>query len=95
MEKFYSSCILGGRCDFEMWKLEYFYVSERDLGKGYGKQMWNHMTNWCKEHKIQKIHFVTSDQAIGFYEKMGAIQDGMSQSTIDDRDIPHFICELS
>ena len=81
----------GLRRDFEMWELEYFYVSERDLGKGFGKQMWDHMTNWCKEHKIKRIHFVTSYQAVGFYEKMGAIQDGNSQSMIDGRSIPHFI----
>ena len=84
----------GLRYDSEMWELEYFYVSEQDLGKGYGRQMWNHMTNWCKEQKIGKIHFVTGYQAIGFYKKMGAIQDGVSKSTIDERDIPHFIYEL-
>ena len=84
----------GLRQDLETWELEYFYVSEQDLGRGYGKQMWDHMINWCKEHKIRKIHFVTSHQAIGFYEKMGAVQDGMSQSMIDGRTIPHFVYEL-
>lgn len=84
----------GLRCDSEMLELEYFYVLERDLGKGYGKQMWVHMTNWCKEHKIRKIHFVTSHQAVGFYEKMGAVQNGISKSMIDGRAIPHFIYEL-
>ena len=85
----------GIRYDSETWELEYFYVSERNLGNGYGKQMWNHMTNWCKEHKIRTIHFVTSHQAVGFYEKMGAIQKGISQSMIDGREIPHFVYELS
>lgn len=81
----------GLRRDAEMWELEYFYVSERELGKGYGKQMWAHMTSWCREHNVRKIHFVTSHQAIGFYEKMGATQDGTSQSMIDGRSIPRFI----
>ena len=39
--------------------MEYFYVSEQDICKGFGKQMWDHMTNWCREQKIRKIHFVT------------------------------------
>ena len=84
----------GLRCDSEVWELEYFYVSEQNLGKGYGKQMWDHMINWCKEQEIREIHFVTSYQAIGFYKKMGAIQNRMSKSMIDGRSIPHFIYEL-
>ena len=93
-KNFIPAAFWGLRRDFEMWELEYFYVSERELGKGCGKQMWNHMTNWCREHKIRKIHFVTSYQAVGFYEKMGAVQDGTFQSMIDGRAIPHFIYEL-
>lgn len=51
------------------WELEYFYISEQCLGKGYGKQMWNHLTDWCRRRSIPEFHFVTSPQAIGFYEK--------------------------
>lgn len=73
------------------WELEYFYISEQCLGKGYGKQMWNHLTDWCRRRSIPEFYFVTSPQAIGFYEKMGAKQDGMWRSSIDGRPIPHFI----
>ncbi len=76
------------------WELEYFYVEVSSLGKGYGKQMWSHMINWCEEHKIQTIHFVTSTQAVGFYERMGATKDYMAQSVIDGRSIPHFTYEV-
>ena len=84
----------GLRRDSDAWELEYFYVTEQDLGKGYGKQMWKHMTDWCKDRNIKSFHFVTSHQAVGFYEKMGAIQDGSSKSMIDGRAIPHFKYEL-
>lgn len=84
----------GLRRDYETCELEYFYVAEQYLGKEYGKQMWNHMINWCKEHKIRKFHFVTGYQTVGFYEKMGAMQDGISRSMIDERPIPHFIYEI-
>lgn len=76
----------GNQCE-----LEYFYISRESLNKGYGKQMWNHLTDWCRKQGIEKITFVTSWQAIGFYEKMGARQDGLSKSVIDGRDIPHFV----
>lgn len=75
-------------------ELQYFYVEQSDIGKGYGKQMWNHMINWCEEHNIHSIHFVTSPQAIGFYNKMGATNDRMTQSVIDGRTIPHFTYKI-
>lgn len=81
----------GLSCGMLGWELEYFYVSESYLINGYGKQMWYHMIRWCKDHSIHKISFVTSHQAVGFYKKMGAIQDTMVESIIDGREIPHFI----
>ena len=72
------------------WELEYFYVSETSLMKGYGKTMWNHLVSWSREQNITEFEFVTSPQAIGFYEKMGAIHDCNVKSSIDGREIPHF-----
>jgi len=84
----------GLKQDENDWELEYFYVAEHTLGKGYGQQMWRHMTDWCRSHAVASFHFVTSPQAIGFYEKMGAVQDGATHSSLDGRPIPHFICKL-
>lgn len=81
----------GMRPDENGWELEYFYVSENVLGKGLGKKMWKHMTGWCEEQGVKQFHFVTSPQAVGFYEKMGAVQDGESRSLMDGRPIPHFV----
>ena len=73
------------------WELEFFYVSEQAIGTGLGRKMWNHLTNWCRQQGIETFHFVTSPQAVGFYEKMGAVQDRMTVSSIDGRPIPHFV----
>ncbi len=75
----------------EKWELEYFYVSEAVIGHGVGRQMWSHMTDWCREHGICHIHFVTSPQAVGFYERMGAVQAGTVPSSIDGREIPYLV----
>ena len=77
------------------WELEYFYIAKPLLSRGYGAQLWGNMAAWCKTHGIADIHFVTSPQAVGFYEKMGAVQDGISGSAIDGRPIPHFHCRFS
>lgn len=84
----------GLKPDHDGWELEYFYVAERALGTGYGRRMWLHMTGWCRAHQIQQIHFVTSPQAIGFYEKMGAALSGTSRSVIDGRKIPRFVLDV-
>lgn len=79
----------GDRC-----VLEYFYIAEAYLDKGYGRRMWEHLTFWCRNHGICRIHFVTSWEAAGFYEKMGAQRDGEAVSVIDGRKIPCFRCCL-
>lgn len=71
-------------------KLEYFYIARSRLKHGYGKCLWNHFTGWCRDNKIREVTFVTSWEAVGFYRKMGAVQDGTSVSVIDGREIPHF-----
>lgn len=84
----------GIRQDRDAWELEYFYVAEERLGRGLGKQMWEHMTGWCGKQEICRIHFVTSPQAVGFYRKMGAVRDGETRSPVDGRPVPHFVYDL-
>ena len=81
-------CFWGITLSEDNCELEYFYVDENVLGHGYGKTMWLYMLNWCRENKIERISFVTSPQAVGFYEKMGAVVSGEALSTIDGRVIP-------
>lgn len=72
------------------WELAYFYVDETALGCGYGRQMWAHLTDWCRDNGVRAFTFVTSPQAVGFYRRMGAEPDGQAPSSIDGRPIPHF-----
>lgn len=62
--------------------LEFFYIKPQYIGKGYGKKMWNHLTNYCKENSINDFTLVTSPQAKEFYEKMGAIPIGEVESLL-------------
>lgn len=78
----------------ECAELEFFYIDVKHLKEGLGKHMWVHMISWCENQGIKKIEFVTSQQAVGFYEKCGAVQDGKSISTIDGREIPHLSFEI-
>ena len=69
-------------------ELEYFYIESGQTGKGFGKQLWNHLADWCHSNGIRRIDFVTSHPAVKFYTRCGAVLDGTTRSSIDGREIP-------
>ncbi|EGO62565.1 GNAT family N-acetyltransferase [Acetonema longum] len=71
------------------WELEYFYIAAEHIGRGFGGQLWHSLIDKCKENRIDYFEFVTSPQAVGFYEKMGAVTIGQVKSLISkERIIP-------
>ena len=87
-------CFWGAICKGNRCELEYFYVSTKEINKGLGKVMWENFISWCYLNKIKEISFVTSEEAIGFYKKMGAILVDKVASSIDHRLIPKFELQL-
>lgn len=87
-------CFWGMINSENTYELEFFYVDEEKLGCGYGRIMWEQMMEWCRSHGVKKFVFVTSPQAVGFYERMGAEVSGSAHSTIDGREIPRLIYYL-
>lgn len=76
-------------------ELEYLYVGPEHIGKGIGKLMWNHLIVHCKDNSIDRITFVTSPQAVGFYTKQGAVQVGEVESLVrKGRMVPRFIYDI-
>lgn len=72
--------------------LEYLYIEPESIGKGYGKILWDHMVNTCKNQGIKEIVLVTSPQAKEFYTKMGAVQSGEVESIVmKGRKIPRLV----
>jgi N-acetylglutamate synthase-like GNAT family acetyltransferase len=75
--------------------LEYFFIEPESIGMGYGKLLWNHMVNICREQGIYEFSLVTSPQAKEFYTKMGARQTGEVDSVvISGRKIPKLVYTL-
>lgn len=72
--------------------LEYFYIEPNCIGQGYGKILWNHLTDQCKKMNIWQVELVTSPQAKAFYVKMGAVQiDEVSSMVMKNRKIPKLL----
>ena len=65
-----------------IWELEFFYISQEYIGKGYGRKLWNSLVAECKKRGISEIQLVTSPQSAQFYEKMGAKVIGRTESLI-------------
>lgn len=65
-----------------LWELEYFYMTVGRIGKGHGRQLWGSLIEECKKNQIEKFEFVTSPQAVKFYEKMGAETIGRVKSVL-------------
>lgn len=76
-------------------ELEFLYVDSGKIRMGYGRHLWNHMSEWCRLNNIMRIDFVTSQPAVGFYLKCGAMLNGTAYSVIDGREIPKLYCEFS
>ncbi|WP_081743192.1 GNAT family N-acetyltransferase [Acetivibrio clariflavus] len=76
-------------------ELELFYIKPQYIGKGYGKEMWNHLIDYCKRMDIKFFYLVTSPQAKGFYEKMGAVViDEVDSLLREGRKIPRLKFEV-
>ncbi|QAT51196.1 GNAT family N-acetyltransferase [Caproiciproducens sp. NJN-50] len=77
------------------WQLEFFYVCAASIGKGYGRNLWNELLAFCREERIGRFEFVTSPQAVPFYEKMGARVVGEEASLLKKgRTIPKLLYSL-
>lgn len=76
-------------------ELEFLYIDSGKIRMGYGRHLWNHMSEWCRLNNIKRIDFVTSQPAVGFYLKCGAMINGTAYSVIDCREIPKLYCEFS
>ncbi len=62
--------------------LEYFYLDPAYIGKGLGRVLWDHLSEFCRNRGIIDFSFVSSPEAQAFYEKMGAVRVGEVSSLV-------------
>ena len=65
------------------YELEYFYIEQRQLGKGLGKILWKYVNDICIENKISTMRIVCGKYVTGFYLKMGAEKIGELESKVN------------
>jgi len=67
----------------EYMELELCYVRKDEIGKGYGRMIWDHMGKICRANGIERVVLICSDVVKGYYESMGARIIEKKESIID------------
>lgn len=62
--------------------LEYFYLDPAYIGKGFGRELWDHLVEFCRNRGILEFVLVSAPEARLFYEKMGAVVVGDVNSLV-------------
>lgn len=62
--------------------LEYFYLDPAYIGRGLGRELWDHLLEFCRSRGILELVFVSSKEAKAFYERMGAVNTGEVNSLV-------------
>ena len=62
--------------------LEYFYLDPAYIGKGFGRELWDHLVEFCRNRGIIEFVLVSAPEARLFYEKMGAVVVGDVNSLV-------------
>ena len=63
--------------------LENLWITPEYIGKGVGKQLFNHAINRSRDLGYQTLQLEAEPNAIGFYEKMGMYTIGEHQYELD------------
>jgi N-acetylglutamate synthase-like GNAT family acetyltransferase len=62
--------------------LEYLFIEPNSIGKGYGRELWNHICKICKSLGVKELEIVSSPKAKDFYTRMGANYSGEVDSPV-------------
>ncbi|MDJ0856790.1 MAG: GNAT family N-acetyltransferase [Desulfobacterales bacterium] len=68
--------------------LEHMFVAPRHIGRGIGRQLFNHLRQRCRARGIDALGILADPNARGFYARMGCEYVGEYPSTIEDRTTP-------
>ncbi len=75
--------------------LDHLFVEPAAMGNGIGAALWRHAVSWSASHGAHAIVFDADPHARSFYERMGAVVVGWSESTIvPGRQLPQMSYDL-
>jgi GNAT superfamily N-acetyltransferase len=80
--------VSGVRISKGYW-LEHMFIEPRNIGKGIGAKMFDHLRKRCGFRGINELGILADPHSRGFYEKMGCEYKCEYPSTIQNRTTPY------
>lgn len=74
--------------EYDATDLAHFWLLPEHIGKGYGRQMFEHLLQTMQKAGAERLIVESDPYASGFYEKMGCRKTGERQSSIAGRRLP-------
>jgi GNAT superfamily N-acetyltransferase len=88
-----TSCALLGEDDVD---LVHLFVEPGALGRGVGRALFAAALAWTRAHGRRRLLIAADPNAVGFYERQGALLAGTVPSdAIPGRDLPLLICAVA
>lgn len=75
-------------------ELTHFWVRPDMIGRGVGRQLFSHLCEVARDTGFSQIYIEADPNAVGFYERMGAVLVGGS-TTEQGRELPLLCCTLA
>lgn len=75
--------------------MDHIFIRPEYIKQGIGSKLIDHLKRFCKDNEIYNLTIFVDPNAKGFYEKIGATFKYMSESNIENRQIPVFEFEFS
>ena len=75
---FYALCISGDKAE-----LEHMWITPACIGTGIGKELFLDAMERAAAFNVRDVELTADPNAAGFYERMGAVQIGETESVID------------
>ena len=75
---FYALCIAGNKAE-----LEHMWVTPECIGTGIGKELFLDAMEKAAALNLSAVEISSDPNAAGFYSRMGAMQIGETESTVD------------
>ena len=76
------------RMDGDSYELEDFWVAPNQIGRGFGKRMFQHLRTRLVQLGAARLKIVSDPHAVPFYKRMGAVPIGTEPSLPPGRTLP-------
>jgi GNAT superfamily N-acetyltransferase len=69
-------------------EIEHMWILPEHIGRGLGRELFNHMIEKLRDAGVERLRIESDPNAVGFYERMGAVRIGDVPASPEARTLP-------